>query len=42
MDGPGEGRAEGAGAMAAGLEPGDLGETGRPDVGVRGTPIAEH
>lgn len=42
MDGRGEGRAEGAGAMATGLEPGDLGETGRPDVGVRGTPIAEH
>lgn len=42
VDGPGEGRAVGAEAFGAGLEPGDEGVTGRPDVGVRGTPIAEH
>lgn len=42
VDGPGEGRAVGAAAMGTGLEPGDVGVTGTPNVGVRGTPIAAH
>lgn len=42
VDGPGEGRAVGGEAKGAGLEPGDVGVTGWPDVGERGTPIAEH
>lgn len=42
VDGPGEGRAVGAEAMGTGLEPGDAGVKGTPDVGVRGTPIAAH